>query len=192
MYNDNRLLANETIVSDILTFSSFLEDIDIQNREYIPCPHKSLAKSSWYFFFFSLYVYIEWYRNEIFSFRRKSRRTFCSYFLFFRFSFTLLFLPLSLPLAHPRPSPLQLFFNTFIRIFYIFHLLRYSRPVRPFPLSSSNSFNSCNARYTTFYYYYYFYYFFFFRVLLRTILLLSDSPQEVKKRTDTLCFTVFL
>lgn len=33
---------------------------------------------------------------------------------------------------------------------------------------------------------------FFFRVLLRTILLLSDSPQEVKKRTDTLCFTVFL
>lgn len=106
MYNDNRLLANETIVSDILTFSSFLEDIDIQNREYIPCPRKSLAKSSWYFFFFSLYVYIEWYRNEIFSFRRKSRRTFCSYFLFFVFlslSFFSLY-PFHSPIRAPPPS----------------------------------------------------------------------------------------
>ena len=53
MYNDNRLLANETIVTDVLMFSSFLEDTRIPN-EY-PCVLAKLGKK---LMIFSLYVYI--------------------------------------------------------------------------------------------------------------------------------------
>lgn len=53
MYNDNRLLANETIVTDVLMFSSFFEDTRIPN-EY-PCVLAKLGKK---LMIFSLYVYI--------------------------------------------------------------------------------------------------------------------------------------
>ena len=84
MYNDNRLLANETIVTDVLMFSSFLEDTRIPN-EY-PCVLAKLGKKLMIFF---LYVYIGWYRNEItFPSVVKLRRTlfhFSSIFYFFFF-----------------------------------------------------------------------------------------------------------
>lgn len=48
MYNDNRLLANETIVPDVLTFSSFSRVQEFNTN--IPCPRKAWQKARDIFF----------------------------------------------------------------------------------------------------------------------------------------------